>query len=85
MSYDRTWYIYDVPGTIVPRYLICKLFGIFEFVEKGTVKLIYTGTEDMIADALTKALAGNKHRKFAIVLLGNQTVFLTPQTSILPS
>jgi hypothetical protein len=47
-----------------------KLFGIHEYIDNQTVQLVYTGTEDMVADVLTKALAGNKFRKFSISLMG---------------
>jgi hypothetical protein len=47
-----------------------KLFGIHEVVENNTIQLIHIGTEEMVADVLTKALAGNRFRKFSISLMG---------------
>ena len=47
-----------------------KLFGINEYIENNIVQLVYIGTEEMVADHLTKALAGNKFRKFSISLMG---------------
>lgn len=47
-----------------------KLFGIYEYIDNNAVKLVYIGTEDMVADVLTKAIAGNKFRKFSISLMG---------------
>ena len=38
----------------------------YEHVEDGTIKLIWTGTDDLVADFLTKAVHGNKQRKFKI-------------------
>ena len=35
--------------------------------------LEWTGTDDMIADVLTKAILGNKFKKFKIQLMGQTT------------
>ena len=47
-----------------------KLFGIHEYIDNNTVELVYMGTEDMVADMLTKAMASNKFRKFTLSLMG---------------
>jgi hypothetical protein len=58
-----------------------KLFGIHEHIENKTVKLVYIGTEEMVADVLTKALAGNKFRNFSISLMGQNSYKQTTTTS----
>ena len=49
-----------------------KLFGIYEHLENGDAILTHVGTDDMIADVLTKAIVGSKFRKFTIALMGHQ-------------
>ena len=41
----------------------------FEYSQDGDVVLTHVGTEDIIADVLTKALVGEQFRKFTIALL----------------
>lgn len=41
--------------------------------ENGSVILKWIGTDDMIADVLTKAILGNKLRKFKFHLMGHTT------------
>ena len=55
------------------KYIARKYFSVYEHVENGSVILKWIGTDDMIADVLTKAIMGNKFRKFKIHLLGNTT------------
>jgi hypothetical protein len=43
-------------------------------VSNGKAKLVHIGTEDMIADVLTKAIVGSKFHKFRIVLLGTKSI-----------
>ena len=52
------------------KFINRKYFGIFEKIEDGTIQLVHIGTEDMIADILTKALVGKKFKSFTIALLG---------------
>ena len=51
-----------------------KYFAVYEKVANGEIKLVYTGTEDMIADILTKALVGKKFSNFIIALLGTKAL-----------
>lgn len=53
------------------KYIARKYFSVYEHVENGSVVLKWTGTDDMIADVLTKAIIGNKFRKFKIHLMGH--------------
>jgi hypothetical protein len=46
-------------------------FSVHEHVENGTVELVYYGTDDTVADFLTKALIGDKFRKFKITIMGS--------------
>ena len=55
------------------KYIARKYFSVYEHVENGSLILKWTGTDDMIADVLTKAIMGNKLKKFKIHLLGNTT------------
>jgi hypothetical protein len=55
------------------KYIARKYFSVYEHVENGSLILKWTGTDDMIADVLTKAIMGNKFKKFKIHLMGNTT------------
>ena len=48
------------------KYISRKYFSVYEHVESGEVKLIWTGTDDLVADFLTKAIHGGKFHKFKI-------------------
>ena len=48
-----------------------KYFGVHQYVEDGTIKLVYIGTEHNVSDFLTKALTGNKFLRFRIDIMGN--------------
>ena len=48
------------------KYIARKFFSIFEHIEDGTLQLIWTGTDDLVADFLTKAIIGGKFSKFRI-------------------
>jgi hypothetical protein len=54
------------------KFINRKLFGIYEHLEQGDAILTHVGTDDMIADVLTKAIVGSKFRKFTIALMGQQ-------------
>ena len=53
------------------KFINRKYFGVYEHIENGDVILTHIGTENMIADVLTKALCGEKFRRFSIALLGD--------------
>ena len=48
------------------KYIARKFFSIFEHVEEGKLRLLWTGTDDLVADFLTKAITGGKFTKFRI-------------------
>ena len=48
------------------KYIARKYFSVFEHVEDGTLSLVWTGTDDLVADFLTKAIKGGKFSKFKI-------------------
>jgi hypothetical protein len=54
------------------KFINRKYFRIYEHILDGDIILTHIGTEDMIADVLTKALVGEKFRRFTIGLLGKQ-------------
>ena len=56
------------------KYIARKYFSVYEHVENGSVILRWTGTDDMIADVLTKSIIGNKYKKFKIHLMGHTSV-----------
>ena len=56
------------------KFINRKYFGIFEKIEDGTIQPVHVGTEDMIADILTKALVGKKFKNFTIALLGYKSI-----------
>ena len=53
------------------KYIARKYFSVYEHVESGKVILRWCGTDDMIADFLTKAIIGNKFAKFRIQIMGH--------------
>jgi len=46
-------------------------FSVYEHVESGAVELVHVGTDDTVSDFLTKALIGERFRKFKVVLMGS--------------
>ena len=52
------------------KYINRKYFSVHEHVASGRIQLVYCGTDDMVADFLTKSLMGAKFRKFRIALMG---------------
>ena len=54
------------------KFINRKYFRIYEHILDGDIILTHIGTEDMIADVLTKALVGEKFRRFTIGLPGKQ-------------
>jgi hypothetical protein len=52
------------------KYIRRKYFVVYEYVEEGKVKMVYIGTDHMVADFLTKALNGEKFRRFKAMLMG---------------
>ena len=52
------------------KFINRKFFGVYEHVADGTIELVYTGTDEMVADFLTKAIGGGKHRKFKVKMMG---------------
>ena len=47
-----------------------KYFSVHEYVTSGEIKLVYVGTDSNVADFLTKALMGDKFRRFRIDIMG---------------
>ena len=54
------------------RHVDVRFFFVKDRVEKGEVDIGYCGTDDMIADFLTKPLQGNKFLRFREVILGTR-------------
>jgi len=50
-----------------------KYFGVHQYVEDGSIKLVYIGTDKNVADFLTKALTGNKFLRFRIDIMGSSS------------
>ena len=53
------------------RFINRKYFGVYEYVQCGDVELQYIATDSMVSDFLTKALGGEKYRRFKIQLMGS--------------
>jgi hypothetical protein len=47
------------------RYHFCR-----EKVESGDIEVKYCATEDMLADALTKPLVSERHKKLCTAIMG---------------
>ena len=56
------------------KFINRKYFAAYEMITNGVAKLVHIGTEDMIADLLTKAIVGSKFHRFRIVLLGSKSI-----------
>jgi hypothetical protein len=52
------------------RHVDVRFFFIKDRVDKGEVDIAFCGTDDMIADFLTKPLQGNKFFRFRDAILG---------------
>ena len=52
------------------KFIDRKYFSVYEQVQSGKVELVFTGTDDMVSDFLTKALNGGKYRKFKVEVMG---------------
>ena len=49
-----------------------KYFSVHEYVTSGDIELVYVGTDTNVADFLTKALTGDKFRRFRIDIMGTE-------------
>jgi len=49
-------------------------FSVYEHVESGALELVHVGTADTVSDILTKALIGERFRRFKIMLMGSSDV-----------
>ena len=47
-----------------------RYFFITDQIEKGNAVVEYCGTDDMVADFMTKPLQGEKFKKFRKMILG---------------
>jgi len=54
------------------KFINRKYFSVHQHVEDGTLKLVFVGTDDNVADFLTKALMGNKFRRFRLDIMGSR-------------
>ena len=52
------------------KFIDRKYFSVYEYVQSGELELVFTGTDEMISDFLTKALNGSKFRKFKVLIMG---------------
>lgn len=52
------------------KFIDRKYFSVYEHIQNGQVELVFTGTDDMVSDFLTKALNGSKYRKFKVLIMG---------------
>ena len=61
------------------KYIARKYSSVYEHVENGSVILTWIGTDDMIADVLTKAILGNKSRNSRSTLWDTQLPMESPK------
>lgn len=54
------------------KFINRKYFGVHQYVEDGSLKLVYCNTEKNVSDFLTKALFGNKFLRFRIDIMGTR-------------
>ncbi len=54
------------------KFINRKLFGVYQYVEDGTIELVFVGTDKNVSDFLTKPLFGNKFFRFRVDILGNE-------------
>ena len=52
------------------KFIDRKFFGVYEHVENGSIKLLYIGTEEQIADFFTKVIIGKKFKTLRYSIMG---------------
>jgi hypothetical protein len=52
------------------KHMALKYFFIKDYVEDGQLEVRYTGTNDMVADVLSKPLVGEQFMRLRNILLG---------------
>ena len=53
------------------KFINRKYFSVHEYVSSGEIELVYVGTDTNVADFLTKALTGDKFKRFRIDIMGS--------------
>ena len=53
------------------KFINRKYFSVHEYVSSGEIELVYVGTDYNVSDFLTKALRGEKFRRFRIDIMGS--------------
>ena len=53
------------------KFISRKYFGVHQYVDDGSIKLVYVGTDKNVSDYLTKALFGNKFLRFRVDIMGS--------------
>jgi hypothetical protein len=52
------------------KFIDRKYFSVYEHVQNGNIKLLYVGTESMIADFFTKVIVGKKFESLRYSIMG---------------
>ena len=52
------------------KFIDRKYFSVYQHVESGKIKLVYVGTESMIADYFTKAIVGKQFEFLRFSIMG---------------
>ena len=52
------------------KFIERKYFSVYEHVQNGNIKLLYVGTESMIADFFTKVIVGKKSESLRYFIMG---------------
>lgn len=55
------------------KFINRKYFSVHEHVESGELEMVYVGTEENVADFLTKMLTGGKFRRFRVDVMGQMS------------
>ena len=59
------------------KFISRKFFTVHEHLSDGKIEIVQIGTNEMVADFLTKATCGNKYRNFRVRVMGLESEAMT--------
>jgi hypothetical protein len=52
------------------KFIDRRLFTVHEYIANGQIEVYHCGTDDMVADLLTKSIIGQRAHRFKVILMG---------------
>ena len=52
------------------KFIDRRLFTVHEYIANGQIEVYHCGTDDMVADLLTKSIIGKRAHRFKVILMG---------------